>query len=163
MRSRASIKIGAPRIFLGGTVTSELAQILLSFGMNEVEDMAEKRIVVVDDDESIRRTFRLLLQKQYRVFLARDSEEALREFRNLKFDLIIADLRLPRLSGLELVNRFRSLGYRGEAILISAYPDSVSIDELSRHGIGHFFAKPLDLNVLSRSIDYMLQPKEATI
>ena len=124
--------------------------------------MAEKRIVVVDDDEFIRKTFSLLLKKQYRVFLARDSEEALRAFKDLKFDLIIADLRLPRLSGLELVARFRALGYRGEAILISAYPDCISIDELSRHSIGHFFAKPLDLNVLSRSIDYLLQPKEAT-
>ena len=123
--------------------------------------MAEKRIMVVDDDESIRKTFRLLLQKQYRVLLARDSEEALREFKSLKFDLIIADLRLPRLSGLALIARFRALGYRGEAILIPAHPDRISIDELSRHAIGHFFAKPLDLNVLSRSIEYLLQPKEA--
>jgi len=123
--------------------------------------MAEKRIVVVDDDESIRKTFRLLLQKQYRVLLAKDSEEALREFGSLKFDLIIADLRLPQISGLELIARFRGLGYRGEAILISAHPDCISIDELSRHAIGHFFAKPLDLNVLSRSIEYLLHPKEA--
>ncbi len=123
--------------------------------------MIEKKILVVDDDESIRKTFHLLLKKQYRVFLARDSEEALREHKGLKFDLIIADLRLPRLSGLELIDRLRGLGYRGEAILISAHPDCISVDELGRHAIGHFFAKPLDLNVLSRSIDYLLQPREA--
>jgi DNA-binding NtrC family response regulator len=124
--------------------------------------MAEKRIMIVDDDESVRRTFDLLLRKQYRVSLARDSEEALREFKNSRFDLIIADLRLPRLSGLELIARLRDLGYRGEAILISAHPDCITIDELSRHAIGHFFAKPLDLNVLSRSIEYLLRTKEAT-
>ena len=123
--------------------------------------MSEKKILVVDDDESIRKTFRLLLKKQYSVLLARDSEEALREYKSLKFDLIIADLRLPRLTGMELIARFRDLGYRGEAIVISAHPDCISIDELGRHAIGHFFAKPLDLNVLSRSIDYLLQPKEA--
>jgi two-component system response regulator PilR (NtrC family) len=123
--------------------------------------MSEKKILVVDDDESIRKTFRLLLKKQYNVLLARDSEEALREYKSLKFDLIIADLRLPRLTGMELIARFRDLGYRGEAIVISAHPDCISIDELGRHAIGHFFAKPLDLNVLSRSIDYLLQPKEA--
>jgi len=127
----------------------------------EVAGMSEKKILVVDDDESIRKTFRLLLKKQYNVLLARDSEEALREYKSLKFDLIIADLRLPRLTGLELIARFRDLGYRGEAIVISAHPDCISIDELGRHSIGHFFAKPLDLTVLSRSIDYLLQPKEA--
>lgn len=123
--------------------------------------MIEKKILIVDDDESIRKTFHLLLKKQYRVFLARDSEEALREHAGLNFDLIIADLRLPRLNGFELIDRFRDLGYRGEAIMISAHPDCISIDELGRHSIGHFFAKPLDLTILSRSIDYLLQPKEA--
>jgi DNA-binding NtrC family response regulator len=125
--------------------------------------MIEKKILVVDDDESIRKTFHLLLKKQYGVFLAKDSEEALREHKGLKFDLIIADLRLPRLSGLDLIARFRDLGYRGEAIVISAHPDCISIDELGRNAIGHFFAKPLDLNVLSRSIDYLLQPREAVV
>jgi two-component system nitrogen regulation response regulator NtrX len=123
--------------------------------------MIEKKILIVDDDESIRKTFHLLLKKQYRVFLAKDSEEALRDHKSVNFDLIIADLRLPRLNGFELIDRFRDLGYRGEAIMISAHPDCISIDELGRHSIGHFFAKPLDLTILSRSIDYLLQPKEA--
>jgi two-component system nitrogen regulation response regulator NtrX len=123
--------------------------------------MIEKKILIVDDDESIRKTFHLLLKKQYRVFLAKDSEEALRDHKSVNFDLIIADLRLPRLNGFELIDRFRDLGYRGEVIMISAHPDCISIDELGRHSIGHFFAKPLDLTILSRSIDYLLQPKEA--
>jgi two-component system nitrogen regulation response regulator NtrX len=123
--------------------------------------MIEKKILIVDDDESIRKTFHLLLKKQYRVFLAKDSEEALRDHKSVNFDLIIADLRLPRLNGFELIDRFRDLGYRGAAIMISAHPDCISIDELGRHSIGHFFAKPLDLTILSRSIDYLLQPKEA--
>jgi two-component system response regulator HydG len=123
--------------------------------------MAEKKIIVVDDDESIRKTFFLMLKKQYRVFLAKDSEEALRDHKGCKFDLIIADLRLPRLSGLEMIARFRELGFRGEAILISAHPDCVSVEELSRHAIGHFFSKPLDFQALTRSIEYLLQPREA--
>ncbi len=123
--------------------------------------MAEKKIIVVDDDESIRKTFFLLFKKQYRILLAKDSEEALRSYKSCKFDLIVADLRLPRLSGLEMIARFRELGFRGEAILISGHPDCISVDELSRYAIGHFFSKPLDFQALTRSIDYLLQPKEA--
>lgn len=124
--------------------------------------MAEKKILVVDDDESIRKTFFLMLKKQYRVFLGKDSEEALRDYKNGKFDLIIADLKLPGSSGLEMIARFRELGFRGEAILISAHPDCVSVEELSRFGIGYFFAKPLDFQALTRSIEYLLQSEEAT-
>lgn len=120
--------------------------------------MLEKKIVVVDDDESIRKTFSLMLKKSYRVYLAKDSEEALRQFKNLKFDLIIADYRLPHLSGLELIGRFREMGYRGEAILITAHPDSIKLEDLTRYSIGHFFAKPLDFHVLTRSIDLLLLP-----
>lgn len=123
--------------------------------------MLEKKIVVVDDDESIRKTFVLILKKNYRVSVAKDAEEALRLFKNLKFDLIIADYRLPRQSGLELIGRLREMGYRGEAMLITAHSDLIAIEDLTRYSIGHFFAKPLDFNVLTRSIDFLLTPKEA--
>lgn len=121
--------------------------------------MVEKRIVVVDDDESIRKTFFLLLHKNYRVYLAEDSREALKRFKNASIDLIIADLRLPYLNGLEMIRKFRERGYQGDAILISAYPDLINPDELSRLSISHFFVKPLDLDALNRSLDYLLKVK----
>jgi two-component system response regulator YesN len=122
--------------------------------------MLGKKIVVVDDDESIRKTFFLILQKKYRVYLAKDSKEALDRFKNTDIDLIIADLKLPFLNGLEMIAKFRESGYQGEAILISAYPDLVDIRELSHLSISQFFVKPLDLNAFSRSIDRLLNPKE---
>jgi DNA-binding NtrC family response regulator len=122
--------------------------------------MSEKKIVVVDDDESIRKTFFLILQKNYRVYLAKDSKEALQRFKRAKIDLIIADLKLPYLNGVEMIAKFRELGYRGEVILISAYPDLVNIDELSRLSVSNFFVKPLDLDSLNRSIDHLLNSKK---
>ncbi|NIO48206.1 MAG: response regulator [Candidatus Aminicenantes bacterium] len=122
--------------------------------------MSEKMIVIVDDDESIRKTFFLILNKNYRVYLAKDSKEALQRFKKAKIDLIIADFKLPYLNGVEMIAKFRELGYRGNVILISAYPDLVSIDELSRLSISHFFVKPLDLDSLNRSIDDLLNSKK---
>ena len=122
--------------------------------------MSEKKIIIVDDDESIRKTFFLILNKNYRVYLAKDSEEALQRFKRAKIDLIIADLKLPHLDGVEMIAKFRELGYRGNVILISAYPDLVNIDELSRLSISHFFVKPLDLDSLNRSIDHLLNSKK---
>jgi len=122
--------------------------------------MQEKKIVIVDDDESIRKTFFLILNKNYRVYMAKDSKEALKRFKKANVNLIIADLKLPDDTGLEMITKFRESGYRGEAILISAYPDLVNMDELKRLSIGHFFVKPLDLNALNQSIDYLLYPKK---
>ena len=81
------------------------------------------------------------------------------QFRSWDIDLIIADLKLPYINGLEMISLFRDSGYKGEAILISAYPDLITSEELERLSIGHFFVKPLDLKALNQSIDHLLNGK----
>jgi len=121
--------------------------------------MSLKKIVVVDDDETIRKTFFLILQKKYLVYLAKDSKEALERFKNAKIDLIIADLKLPYIDGIKLISKFRKMGYEGEVIMISAYPDLINKKTLNRLSIANFFIKPLDLEALNRSIDCLLNSK----
>jgi YesN/AraC family two-component response regulator len=123
--------------------------------------MSPKKIVVVDDDEMIRKTFFLILQKKYLVYLAKDSKEALERFKNAEaeIDLIIADLKLPHINGIELISKFRKMGYKGEVIMISAYPDLINKKKLNRLSIANFFVKPLDLKALNRSIDCLLNTK----
>jgi len=126
------------------------------------EKMQKKRIVVIDDEEAIRKTFFLILQKKYLVYLAKDSREALQRFAKAQIDLIIADLKLPYFNGLEMVARFREEGYKGKVIMISAFPDLIKEDELKRLSISEFFIKPLDLEALNRSIDRLLDNKDNT-
>jgi len=118
--------------------------------------MPAKKIVIVDDDENIRKTFFLILNKQYRVYLAKDAPEVLDRFKKSDFDLIIADYKLPGMNGVDLAVELRKVGYKGDIIMISAHPDMIEPDLLTRLAISHFFAKPLDLAALSRSIDYLL-------
>ncbi len=116
----------------------------------------KKTVVVVEDDDSIRKTFFLILNDDYRVLLAKDAEEALQRFKNTTVDLIIADLKLPRLNGLDMIAKFRESGYKGRVILISAYPDLLDPEILSDLDISHTFVKPLDLDALNRSILHLL-------
>lgn len=122
--------------------------------------MPGKKIAIVDDDESIRKTFDLILNKKYRIFPAKDSREALALFTGTRFDLLIADCKLPYLGGLELVAELRKRGYRGEVILISAFPDMVKGEDLERLSIGQFFVKPLDLKVFTRLVDWLLESRD---
>jgi DNA-binding NtrC family response regulator len=121
--------------------------------------MANKKIVLVDDDEAIRKTFVLLLGKKYRVYPLKDPREALAKLKNSRVDLVIADYKLPHLNGMELIKQLREAGFAGEAMLITGHPDEVRIQDMSRFAISHFFVKPLDLNALSLSIDRVLQPR----
>lgn len=118
--------------------------------------MLEKRIVIVDDDESIRKTFFLLLSDRYNVYLARDAREALARFEKAPVDMIIADLRLPQKNGLQMMADFRQSGYQGHIILISAYPDQVKPEDLEILRVDRLFIKPLDLKLLTETIDRLL-------
>ncbi len=116
----------------------------------------KKKVVIVDDDESIRKTFFLILHSDYLVYLAKNAEEALQRFEGTDIDLIIADLKLPHLNGLEMIDELRKSGYKGEVILISAFPDLLDSDTLSRLQVGHIFVKPLDLDALNDAIAHLL-------
>ena len=122
--------------------------------------MSVKKIVIVDDDNNIRKTFDLLLGKKYKVYSVKDSKEALAKLKSLQADLVIADFKLPGMNGLELIKKLRQTGFEGGAMLISAHPDLVNVEDMSRFAISHFFVKPLDLEALNLSIDRALQPKE---
>lgn len=119
--------------------------------------MLEKRIVIVDDDESIRKTFFLLLTSRYNVYLARDAKEALARFQKAPVDLIIADFRLPYKNGLQMLHDFRQAGYQGKIILISAFPEQVKTEELQALGVDHLFVKPLDLKAFTETVDRLLE------
>ena len=67
------------------------------------------RILVVDDDPSIRQTLHIALTKAgYEVSEARDGEEAIRLWREGRADLVIADIYMPKKSGLELIKELRA-------------------------------------------------------
>jgi len=118
--------------------------------------MLDKKIVIVDDDESIRKTFFLLLSDRYNVYLARDAREALARFEKARIDMIIADLRLPQKNGLQMLVDFRQSGYEGRIILISACADQVRREDLEKLRVDRMFIKPLDLRLLTETIDLLL-------
>jgi DNA-binding NtrC family response regulator len=121
--------------------------------------MNTKKIVLIDDDETVRKTFVLLLGKKYRVTSFKDPRQALAQVKGGRTDLVIADYKLPYINGMELIKRLRENGFEGEAMLITAHPDEVRIEDMGRFAISHFFVKPLDLNDLNLSIDRVLMPK----
>ncbi|NOR14999.1 MAG: response regulator [Candidatus Aminicenantes bacterium] len=121
--------------------------------------MSDKKVLFVEDDDSIRKTLFLILQERYKVHPVKSGQEALQKFRKSKIDLVITDLKLPDTDGLELIEKFREYGYQGEVILISGFPEAIDLDILRDLSIGYFFAKPLDLDELNNAIEYILDTK----
>ena len=107
------------------------------------------RILVVDDDASIRRTFeRHLSQQGHTVALANSAEEALRLLPDFGPTLVIADIRMPGMDGIELLRRVRFAAEDIEFLIITAHDDMTTAVAAIKAGAYDYMVKPLDLDAI---------------
>ena len=110
--------------------------------------MAGERIVIVDDQMEATRLIQKnleLLSQEFQISNAFSGEEALLELSSGKTDLLIADFRLPGITGLELMERFKYYNPKGKVILISGVTDPNIRKQVAQAGADAFFFKPIDM------------------
>ena len=101
-------------------------------------------ILVVEDDEDISSLVESLLTSDgYNVVIAHDGEEGERVFKaEKKFDLVITDLGLPKIGGVELFHRLSSIRPDLKVIASSGYGHANVVEQLIRDGVKAFVPKP---------------------
>ncbi len=105
----------------------------------------EPRILVVEDDEVVGKFFEAMLPRWgYQSDVVFDAENALRLLAQKPYDLIIADIRLPGLDGVELLRRVKRRWPDLDVILMTAYADMQSILEAVEAGVYDYLIKPFD-------------------
>ncbi len=112
--------------------------------------MAEsRRILVVDDEPDMRLALEITLKKAgYACALAGDGQEALERLRRGSFDLVITDLRMPRVDGLELLERMSAAAPHTPALVITAHGTVDTAVESMKRGAVDFLQKPFGPDVL---------------
>jgi DNA-binding NtrC family response regulator len=103
------------------------------------------RVLVVDDQPSIRRLLRRILEDDgYEVEEAKDGVDALALARVARFHLVITDLAMPRVDGMELLGAFKEASPETVVVLLTAYGTVPSAVEAMKRGAFDYLAKPLD-------------------
>ncbi|MCB2187274.1 MAG: response regulator [Deltaproteobacteria bacterium] len=116
------------------------------------------RILVADDEEPVRALLERFLQRQgYEVTLAGNGKEALKAFQEAPYDLVLTDLRMPGMSGLQLLKAIKDVNRRVPVVLISGYGQVETVVEALKHGAENFLAKPLRMDDLRRVVEQSLQ------
>jgi DNA-binding NtrC family response regulator len=101
------------------------------------------RILVVDDEEYTRAFFEEILSgHDYKVSFSQDAEDALKKWEKEAFDLIIMDIWMPGIDGIEALKRIRSHDTETLIIMISAFGDIDTVIGAMKHGANDFFVKP---------------------
>ena len=113
----------------------------------------DKKILVVDDQYGIR----LLLQEVFskenvHIFQASNGKQALDIIQAEKPDLILLDMKMPGMDGLELLRRLRKFNTQAKVIMMTAYGELDMVAEASRLGALTHFTKPFDIEELRTEV-----------
>lgn len=145
----------------------EFRRFLERNGMPILEEFFEsgregKKILVADDDQSVVDAIRYLLraqEKNYRVKVSRDGYETLIAAGDFKPDLLIMDIRMPKIDGLEVCRRLRQNENitRGMKILaITGHSEAYDRDLVLRNGADEYLLKPFDKKSLLEHVEKLI-------
>lgn len=119
------------------------------------------RVLVVDDEPSVCRSLSMVLERfGFEVTAAGDGLEALERFRRGLHDLVIADLKMPGLSGLELLREVKRLSPGTPVVLLTAFGTVETAVQAMKEGAFDFLQKPFGLEQLKDVVSRALRPKE---
>lgn len=117
-------------------------------------------ILVVDDEKSIRNSLKEILEfEKYDVTLAEDGASALRKIKNSDFDLVICDIKMPKMDGLELLSKVQEQEDPVKFIILSGHGNTDTAVDAVRMGAFDYISKPPDLNKLLITIKNALETK----
>lgn len=125
--------------------------------------MAVRRILIVEDEATLRRIVADAMELAgYEVAVAEDGEEGLRLFEGGRFDLVVADIMMPRMDGFQMVRRMRQLHPKTQFLFLSARSSSDDVVEGFRSGGHDYLRKPFAMNELMVRVEALLSRIEET-
>src|SRR4030042_60546 len=118
------------------------------------------RILIVDDEKSICSILAQRLTREgYSCVIAHNGQEALPHFYRDAFSLIISDIKMPEMDGLELLKKVKALNTKMMVIMMTGYPDIGMAVEAMRLGAYDFIIKPVDLDLVVLSVRKAFEKK----
>ena len=105
---------------------------------------AIKTVLVCDEDQSMRETLSAILKRDYRILTVSSGEAALTLLKNEDVDLILLDVRLPGISGFDVLRIVKENYSLIECIMISAINEVATAVQAMKHGAYHYITKDFD-------------------
>jgi len=119
------------------------------------------RILVVDDDESIRKTLKTILEdKGYVVDAVENGKEAISESNKQFYNLALVDIRLPDMTGIELLTSMKKTMPKMIKIIITGYPSMHNAIEAINKGADAYVLKPFKMDDVLNTIEKHLKKQE---
>ncbi len=116
-------------------------------------EVKKRKILIVEDEPAVREGVRDWLEEDgYDVECVETGEEALERIKKMEFGIIVLDLRLPGIDGLQVFEEAKELRPKTKGVIISAFPSKQSVEKAEKLGILDFLPKPFKITDLEKII-----------
>jgi len=125
---------------------------------------SEGLVLVVDDEPDVRKVVRMTLEKAgYDVIEAEDGEKAIAEVKKeenmLLLTLIITDIRMPNMNGIDVINYYQKEWPSIPLIVLTGFPDLDMATSMLQHGVVDYLVKPVEAEKLRASVAKAIQQR----
>jgi len=112
----------------------------------------KKSILVCDDEEGIRESFKLILEKDYELIFASTGDEAIQKIKASPVDMVILDIKMPKKDGLETLKELKKLKPSAKVIIATGYKSVDTAQEAIRLGASDYVVKPFDRKTIAEVV-----------
>lgn len=106
--------------------------------------MSKPRLLIADDEEGIRESLNLILGEEYELIFATDGEETLAKLTAEPFELVLLDIKMPKLDGLEVLRRLQGTKFATPVLVLTAYQSVELAKEAVKLGALDYLPKPFE-------------------
>lgn len=119
-----------------------------------VQEAHRPRLLFVDDEQRVLNSMRIMFRRQFELFLASHGAEALDIVRDKDIDVIVADHRMPKMTGVEVLSKVRAMSPRTVRILLTGYADLDAVEgSINDSEVFRFLTKPCAPQQLRETIE----------
>ena len=118
---------------------------------------AKPRILIIDDELGPRESLRMILKNEYDLLVASCGGEGLQLFSEQPVDLVITDVKMPEVSGLDVLKRVREKNRKLPVIMITGYAVDGTSEEALKLGVTDYIKKPYDIAYIHQSVKKALE------
>lgn len=125
--------------------------------------MNKLKVLIVDDEAMVRDVLYDILDNEgYEVTAVANAVAALKSGAENNFDLLLTDIKMPVMNGLELIRKFREISPQIVPVLITGYPDIDTVSDAIQQGAYDYIVKPIDKKVLCTALANALKNRSLT-
>ncbi|MFH1541612.1 MAG: sigma-54 dependent transcriptional regulator [bacterium] len=125
----------------------------------KIKKVAKANILICDDEKSMRDSLSLLLKDDYNLHLAKSGKEAIKILKHNPIDLVLQDIRLPEIDGIEILKIIKSIDSSIEVIMVTAVIMVKHAVEAIRAGAYDYITKPFDIEIMQTQIAKALEKR----